>query len=126
MVKKTKTAQEKKHLSHIAELGCIACAKLGWLDSPAEIHHIKNKTGIGRKASNFEAIPLCPEHHRNGSLSYHYSPKNFTITFGTQALLLDELNEWLSVVGCPCGCIEKTVDELPYPNPYDKYNNFYM
>lgn len=54
------TKDEKLHLSHVADLGCIACRKMGFIGTPAEIHHIRDGVGIGRRASNFETIPLCP------------------------------------------------------------------
>jgi len=125
MAKKAATKQEKIHLNAVAELGCIACAKLGWHGSPAEIHHIKAKgiTGMGLRASHFHAIPLCPSHHRHGEYAYHHSPENFTYTFGTQEELLKEVQDWLARDGCPCGCIKKTGGESP--NPFDMSNLFY-
>jgi len=106
MAKKSMTKQERKHLQAVVDLGCIACAKLGIYDSPAEIHHIKGKFRMGQKASHFETIPLCPNHHRNGGLSYHVNPSVFTESFGTQQELLEEVLDWLNVDGCPCGCLE--------------------
>jgi len=32
---------ERVYLQKIADLGCIVCKKLGYEDTPAEIHHIK-------------------------------------------------------------------------------------
>jgi hypothetical protein len=90
-MKTTKTKHEKEHMNKIADLGCIICRKMGFPNSPAELHHIKDKTGMGRKASNFEVIPLCPRHHRQGKDSYHYSPKEFTEKWGTQKELLTEV-----------------------------------
>ena len=86
----TKTKQEKDHMNKVAGLGCLICNKMGFPDSPAELHHIKNLTGIGRKASNFEVIPLCPRHHRQGKDAYHFSPKEFTKKWGSQKDLLQE------------------------------------
>ena len=57
-------------------------------NSPAEIHHI-NEGRIGKRADFNKTIPLCPNHHRNGSESYHYSPKKFNKKWGTQKELLD-------------------------------------
>lgn len=54
----------KRHLSRVAELGCIACRLLGVEGSPAEVHHPRFAAGAGQRASDFLAIPLCPEHHR--------------------------------------------------------------
>jgi|TARA_A100001037_G_scaffold298260_1_gene321661 hypothetical protein len=111
MASKNKTKQEREHLQAVVDLGCIACAKLGIYDSPAEIHHIKGKFRMGRKASHFETIPLCPAHHRNGGTSYHVNPREFTEYFGSQEELLEEVLDWLNVDGCPCGCLEATNDK---------------
>jgi hypothetical protein len=91
---------KKEHLSKIASLGCIICRKMGFLDSPAEIHHIKEGR-MGKRSSDYKTLPLCPNHHRNGSESYHYSPKKFTEKWGTQTSLLQEV---LSYVNCCGGC----------------------
>lgn len=50
---------EKAHLNSVAELGCIVCSNMGFMGSAAEIHHIGNGT-MGKRASNYEIIPLCP------------------------------------------------------------------
>ena len=42
------TLKEQRHMDKVVSLGCIACRKLN-LDSPAEIHHIRNKTGMGKR-----------------------------------------------------------------------------
>tara|TARA_R110002020_G_scaffold19996_2_gene68529 strand:- start:3126 stop:3500 length:375 start_codon:yes stop_codon:yes gene_type:complete len=122
---KPKTKQETKHLQAVADLGCIACAKIGIYDSPAEIHHIKSRSGIGRRSTHFETIPLCPNHHRNGAFAYHNSPKNFTESFGTQEELLEEVLEWLGNDGCPCGCVDEHNNKNP-ENIYARSNLFYM
>jgi len=86
----TKSIKNKKHLERLVDLGCIICRKMGFPNSPAEIHHIRYKDlGISRRSKARECIPLCPNHHRNGSESYHYSPKKFTKKWGTQKELLD-------------------------------------
>lgn len=74
----------------VADLGCIACRKLGYEDTPAELHHVKKGT-MGKKASNYEVIPLCPHHHRTSNESYHLNPLWFTEKFGTQQELLEEV-----------------------------------
>lgn len=85
-----RTKIEKEHMSKVASLGCLICNKMGFPDSPCELHHIKNLTGMGKKASSFEVIPLCPRHHRQGVEAYHYSPKTFTEKWGTQTKLLKD------------------------------------
>lgn len=84
---------EKNHLNKVAALGCIACYKQGTPGTPAEIHHPRAGTGAGRRASHFDAIPLCCIHHR-GTMglsvpSIHGSKRAFIETFGTEADLLE-------------------------------------
>ena len=93
MAKKSKTKDEKLHMRSIAELGCIICDKMGFPGSPAELHHIISNTGMGKKATNYEVIPLCPHHHRNSEESYHQSSKDFTEKWGSQEDLLRETLE---------------------------------
>ena len=84
------TKAEKVHMRKVADVGCIACRKLGYEDTPAELHHVKKGT-MGKKASNYEVIPLCPHHHRTSNESYHLNPLWFTEKFGTQQELLEEV-----------------------------------
>jgi hypothetical protein len=65
------TKAERAHLDRVARLGCALCNRLGYGESPAEIHHPRTGTGAGRKASHFDAIPLCPAHHRLGNDALH-------------------------------------------------------
>ena len=77
------TKDEKKHLDSVAQLGCIVCARLGYGKSPAEIHHPRTKArGIGLKASHYDAIPLCPEHHRGQSGVHGMGTKGFAKHYG--------------------------------------------
>lgn len=54
----------KRHLSRVAALGCVICRRLGYPESAAEIHHPRFAAGMAQRASDFLAIPACPEHHR--------------------------------------------------------------
>lgn len=83
---------EKEHLSKVAAIGCIACHVQGTPGTPAEIHHPRAGTGLGVRASHYDAIPLCPPHHR-GTVglsvpSIHGSKNAFIEEFGTEAELL--------------------------------------
>lgn len=60
-------AAEKRHLAAVAGLSCILCPRYGYHGTPAEIHHIRTGVGMGRRASHFETIPLCHEHHRGAT-----------------------------------------------------------
>lgn len=66
------TAAESRHLDRVARLCCVLCrVHLGIADTPAEIHHPRTGAGAGRKASHFDAIGLCPTHHRLGNEALH-------------------------------------------------------
>lgn len=87
------TKAEKLHLNKVAALGCIACYQQGTPGTPAEIHHPRAGTGMGRRASHYDAIPLCAIHHRGTAglsvPSIHGSKNAFIEAFGTEAELLE-------------------------------------
>ena len=94
MAVKNKTADEKRHMQAVADLGCIACRKIGYHGTPAELHHIRETAGIGQRSSHYEVIPLCYHHHRGVSKlvpSVHMSRKDFVAEYGTEKELLDEV-----------------------------------
>ncbi|MDD4971887.1 MAG: Ref family recombination enhancement nuclease [Paludibacter sp.] len=87
------TKLERQHLSKVAELGCIICRM------PAEIHHIRNGVGMAQRSSHFNAIPLCPLHHRIGGngVAIHAGQKTFESKFGTELELLDKVKRLINV-----------------------------
>ena len=93
-------AVDRKHLSKVAALGCICPLpdKDGTYrcEAPAEIHHILNGT-MGRKASNYETIPLCPYHHRQGPFgeAVHNGTRTFEANYGTQREMLEAVRHLL-------------------------------
>ena len=93
----TKTKKEKEHVNKVARLGCIICRKEGNPLVDAELHHIRSMTGLSKRATNFEVIPLCVRHHRLGKESFHYSSRNFSSKWGSQQELLDETLELLKL-----------------------------
>ena len=94
------TKDEKAHLSRVSGLGCIACRKLGYYGSPAEIHHLREGQGVGMRASHYDAIPLCHIHHRTGGhgVAIHAGKKAFEAQFGTERELLEEVYDLLGLV----------------------------
>ena len=88
---------DSDHLERVASIGCIACRKIGYEDTPAEIHHIRDGKGKGQRANHREAIPLCPHHHRNGGFgeAFHGGKNTWQERFGTERELLAEVNEIL-------------------------------
>jgi len=95
---KSATVKEKKHLDRVAGMGCIACVNSGFGETEAEIHHISNGT-MGKRASNFEVIPLCHAHHRTGGygIAVHSGRKAWESEHGTEQELLIQTMEWLSL-----------------------------
>ena len=76
------TAAEKKHMSKVAALGCILCKRIGYEGTPAELHHPRRGTGLGQRASNYDVIPLCPEHHRGNTGMHGLGTKGFPKHWG--------------------------------------------
>ena len=88
MAKKPATKAEREHMGMVAELGCIICRR------PAEVHHI---AGQGMRASSYETIPLCADHHRNGNIgvAVHSGRRSFEARHGTEEELLSKTLELL-------------------------------
>lgn len=71
----------KRHLQRVADLGCILCRHLGYGQTPAEVHHLKEECGAGQRQSDFIVAPLCPEHHRGASGIHGLGRKAFERTY---------------------------------------------
>lgn len=92
------TKAEQQHLSRVAALGCALCRRLGYGDTPAEIHHPRTGQGMSQRASHFEAVPLCFWHHRGGDGLHGLGRRAFERVYGvTEAELLAEVRELLGV-----------------------------
>ena len=78
------TNEERRHLNRVAALGCMVCRRLhGSHDpGPVEIHHKRAGTGAGRRSSHFDAMPLCPEHHRGKTGLHGLGTKGFPKHWG--------------------------------------------
>lgn len=89
---------ESDHIGKVVAMGCIVCVNAGYGETPAEAHHIGNGT-MGKKASNYEVIGLCHEHHRRGNIgvAVHAGRKSFEANFGTEQELLKQTLEWLNL-----------------------------
>jgi hypothetical protein len=70
---KTKTKAEKEYLNKVASLGCVICIRAYGPHDPAvvEIHHPRAGVGMGKRSKHYDAIPVCPQHHRHGKDSIH-------------------------------------------------------
>lgn len=83
-------------LSRISSLGCIVCRLQYNVFSEAEIHHLREGTGLGLRDER--TIPLCPTHHRSGGhgIAFHAGKKTFEENYGTQIELWEKTNELLT------------------------------
>ena len=95
---KKPTKAEKKHMDKVASLGCCVCVNIGAGETPAEIHHVGNGT-MGKRAGNYEVIPLCHIHHRTGGygVAVHAGRVQWESNFGTEQELLKQTMEWLNL-----------------------------
>jgi hypothetical protein len=73
----------------VAALGCILCRRLGHEGTPAELHHPRTGLGLSQRASDWDVIPLCPEHHRGNTGLHGLGAKAFVRRYHvTEAQLL--------------------------------------
>ena len=80
---------EKIHCNKVAALGCYVCG------AESQLHHIRPiGTGIGRRSSHFEVIPLCYNHHQ-GPFSIHNKKLLFEQRHGTEKEILQIITERL-------------------------------
>jgi len=98
--KNAPTAAEGRYMGLVAALGCALCRRLGYGPTPAEVHHPRRGTGAGQRASHYDTIPLCPEHHRGNTGIHgmgvkawmaHYEISEAELTAETRVLLAPHL-----------------------------------
>jgi hypothetical protein len=91
------TKDEKKHLDLLSQLGCVVCTRLGYPGTPAEIHHPRKGVGLALRASHYDAIPLCVEHHRGQTGVHGLGTKGFAKRYGfDESDLLEDSKKLLS------------------------------
>lgn len=82
------TKAEKQHLDAVASLPCAVCSCHG-----VHVHHQRTGIGMGRRATNFQTIPLCPEHHQGNTGIHGMGRKAWERSIGkTELELLAETN----------------------------------
>ena len=77
----------------LQDLGCIVCLNAGMPRVPSDIHHIHRNS---RRVDDFHTIPLCFEHHREGSnnnewVSRHPWKKEFEKRYGSEWDLFEQV-----------------------------------
>ena len=88
--------QEKEYMGKVAALGCIIGILFGDKDcgGRVEVHH-KTGAGMGKRASDFDVMPLCTNHHSAQTPlpfghSVHKGTKSFEACYATQDKLIEE------------------------------------
>ena len=87
----TKTKAERQYMGRVADLGCAVCRRMGYPGTPAELHDKRAGQGLSNRASNWQVIPLCPEHHRGATGVHGLGTRGFAKHwgYGEDALLED-------------------------------------
>ena len=65
------TKAEKRHMGRVASLGCYLCRQLGYGETPAQVHHVREGQGMAQRASNWLTAPLCEQHHTGSKDGWH-------------------------------------------------------
>lgn len=74
------SAAGARHMGRVAALGCILCHYLGYGESPAEVHHVREGNGAMQR-DDFLTVPLCPEHHRGQTGLHGLGTKGFYLQY---------------------------------------------
>ena len=73
------TKAEKRHMGRVASLGCYLCRQLGYGETPAQVHHVREGQGMAQRAKgsklDAEAFGLVTgwegksnQHERDGAM----------------------------------------------------------
>lgn len=96
VTRQTKTAEDRRHMDRVAQLGCIVCRRLGVFTPLVELHHPRKGTGMGQRAAHEDVLPLCYEHHRGNTGVHGLGTKGFAKHYGfDEAELLEDVREAL-------------------------------
>lgn len=80
----------REYMGHVAALGCVLCRRLGQGPTWAHVHHQRTGIGAGRRATDFQTIPLCPPHHTGRFGIHGLGRKSFEAIYGVSELELVE------------------------------------
>jgi len=98
------TKSEKEHLSKLHQL--MHNMSHASRNTPYTL-----RNGLGQRNSNFNAIPLCANHHRNGGygIAFHAGRKAFEQKFGTELELLEKVKGLINILTIVYNIINKSV-----------------
>ena len=82
----------REYMGKVAQLPCAICGVYG-----VHVHHIRTGIGMGRRASDFDTMPLCPEHHQGMTWFHGMGRKAWERHHGiTELQLLEQTKEALA------------------------------
>lgn len=81
------TAAASRHMAAVAQLPCVCCYR-----EPVVVHHVIHGRFAQRRASDFDTIPLCPEHHDE----LHLRPRAWRDRWGPDHGFLDQVKASIS------------------------------
>ena len=90
IMKKPPTKDEKDYLGRVARLGCIVCG------APACVHHIRAGMGMGMRASHYDTIPLCWDHHQGPHGIHTLGTKVWQKIYGYERELVERVKKLLT------------------------------
>jgi hypothetical protein len=86
------TKAERNHMDRVAQLPCAVCGA-----QPVSVHHLRTGIGMGRRATAFQTMPLCPEHHQGATGIHGMGRKAWERFIGkTEIQILEETIEALA------------------------------
>ena len=87
---------DKLKMQKMVEFGCVVCRWYEGVEDlpPCNIHHIRDKTGLGMKDE--EMIPLCHYHHQGRMGIHTIGKKIWEERYGTQRELHERMKEELN------------------------------
>lgn len=83
-----------RYMGEVAKLPCLLCLELGHTNHEVHVHHRRAGVGFGR-ASDFDTIPLCPEHHQGKTGIHGMGTKAFAREYGVTEGELVEIAQGL-------------------------------
>lgn len=91
---KEMNSRHKRRMDGLSRIGCIVCRIERGVFSETEIHHLRDKLGIGQRRNHDRTIPLCPGHHRLGGrgTARHEGLAIWEMRHGAEIDLLDMVN----------------------------------
>jgi hypothetical protein len=89
LVRDPRPTRHSDYLRFIRRQPCVICGRTWGIESAHT-----GQRGLGQKADDMLALPLCREHHRTGNTAYHKLGKRFWSRHGlNRAELIAELQE---------------------------------